>query len=96
VSIMVIARDVLIVIIAAAMYAAQEVKTFPPMFLSKVTTAVQVLALGLVLLANTLVEAGMVSRVAEWVVYSVAVFTVASGVGYLVRAGKMDREGQGA
>jgi cardiolipin synthase len=96
VTILVIARDVLIVVTAAALYAAQEVRSFPPTFLSKVTTAVQVLALALVLLANTLVEPGVVSRVAEWTVYAVAVFTVASGVGYVLRAGRMDREGQGA
>lgn len=96
VTILVIARDVLIVITAAALYAAQDVRSFPPTFLSKVTTAVQVLALGLVLLANTLADPGAVREVAEWTVYVVAVLTVASGVGYVVRAGRLDGEGQGA
>jgi len=94
VTILVIARDVLIVIIAAAFYAAQDVKSFPPTFLSKVTTAVQVFALALVLLANTWTT-DTVGQLAEWSLYLVALLTVGSGVGYLVRGGKMDREGQG-
>jgi len=97
VTILVIARDVLIVVTAAALYAAQDVKSFPPMLLSKVTTAVQVLAIGLVLLANTLTDGfRAIGWIAEWSLYLVAVLTVASGVGYVVRAGKLDREGQGA
>lgn len=97
VTILVIARDVLIVVTAAALYAAQDVKSFPPLALSKVTTALQVLAVALVLLANTGAAGAAVASLAEWSVYLVAVFTVASGVGYLLRVVRMERAaGKGA
>jgi len=83
VTVLVIARDVLIVVIAAAFYAAYEVKTFPPTMISKLTTAVQVIAIGLVLLANLLPEQGLAADAAEWSVYLVAFLTVASGVHYV-------------
>lgn len=87
VTILVIARDVLIVVTAAAFYAAYEVKVFPPTMVSKLTTAMQVIAIGLVLLANLLPEQSLVADAAEWCVYLVAFLSVASGVHYVYARG---------
>lgn len=89
VTILVIARDVLIVVIAAAFYAAYEVKAFPPTMISKVTTAVQVVAVGLVLLANLWVDRPALAQAAEWSVYLVALLTVISGVNYVRRSSQI-------
>lgn len=86
VTILVIARDVLIVVIAAAFYAAHDVKAFPPTMLSKVTTALQVAAVVLVLLANLWPQQRLVAEIAEWSVYLVALLTVVSGVNYMHRS----------
>ncbi len=86
VTILVIARDVLIVTTAAALYMALETKSFPPTLLSKLTTAVQVATVVLVLLANVLVDAPWLADAALWAAYLVAVLTLASGLHYVLRA----------
>jgi cardiolipin synthase len=83
VTILVIARDVLIVTTAAALYMALETKSFPPTLLSKLTTAVQVATVVLVLLANVLVDAPWLADAALWAAYLVAALTLASGLHYV-------------
>lgn len=86
VSILVIARDVLIVIVALILYVALDIGHFPPAVIGKVTTVVQVATVILVLLART--SAGFqVPALAA--IYATAIFTVASGFVYIYRASRM-------
>lgn len=82
VTILVIARDVLIVVAAFSLSMAVGIKSFPPALISKLTTATQVAAVVLVLVH--LVWPGEPLRtVASVVIYLVAALTVASGLNYI-------------
>lgn len=82
VTILVIARDVLIVVAAFSLSMALGIKSFPPALISKVTTVMQVLAVMLVLVH--LVWPGEPLRtIAAGAVYLVAALTVASGLNYV-------------
>lgn len=82
VTILVIARDVLIVVAAFSLSMAVGIKSFPPALISKLTTAAQVAAVVLVLVH--LVWPGEPLRtVASVVIYLVAALTVASGLNYI-------------
>lgn len=93
VSILVIARDVLIVIVALILYLALDVGHFPPAMIGKVTTVVQVVTVGLVMLARVWasVEAPAVAAV-----YLTAAFTLASGLYYIYRASRLPEAAQDA
>ena len=86
VSALVIARDVVIVVMALLLYAASGVTRFPPSPLSKLNTGVQVGAVLLVLLSGLAERLELAANVAAM---AVAVLTVASGVDYIVRANRM-------
>lgn len=86
VSILVIARDVLIVIVALILYLALDVGHFPPAMIGKVTTVVQVVTVILVMLARTTTWFELPALVAIWLT---ATFTVASGFFYIWRASRM-------
>jgi cardiolipin synthase (CMP-forming) len=82
VTILVIARDVLIVVAAFSLSMALGIKSFPPALISKLTTVMQVVAVVLVLVH--LVWPGEPLRtVALTSVYLVAALTVASGLNYV-------------
>lgn len=87
VTVLVITRDVLIVVLAAALYMAHDVKSFPPSQISKLTTVVQVVTVVLVLLVNAFADLALrhplLVEAAEWSTYLVALLTVASGLFYL-------------
>ncbi len=89
VTVLVIARDVLIVIMALVLYLAQGVRRFPPSVLSKVTTVVQVTAVVVVLLSGLIKD---LEPVALAVVYLVAGLTVASGLDYILRSNRLVAE----
>jgi len=89
VTVLVIARDVLIVIMALVLYLAQGVRRFPPSVLSKVTTVVQVAAVVVVLLSGLIKD---LEPVALGVVYLVAGLTVASGLDYILRSNRLVAE----
>ncbi len=91
VTVIVIARDVLLVIFALVLYLAQGVKRFPPSILSKVTTVVQVTAVTVVLLSGLVKD---LEPLALGVVYLVAALTLASGIDYVLRSNQLvaDRE----
>lgn len=89
VSILVIARDVLISLVALILYLALNVTKFRPVLIGKVSTAVQIATVVLVLCAR--VWSG-VEAVAVSAVYATAVLTVASGVYYIVVASRMSEE----
>jgi cardiolipin synthase len=86
VSILVIARDVLIVIVALILYVALDIAHFPPAMIGKVTTVVQVVTVVLVMLARVAVafEAPAVAAI-----YLTVAFTLASGFFYILRASRM-------
>lgn len=91
VTILVIARDVLIVAVALILYLAAGIRKFPPSVLSKINTVLQVVAVVLVLLAGTLPEVRSADLAADVAVYLVAGFTVASGLDYIYRVSKMEK-----
>lgn len=89
ITILVIARDVVIVTTVAALYMALEVRSFRPTVLSKLTTVTQVVAVALVLIANAWNGAGVLELAAHWSLYLVAFFTLASGLHYVLLAMRM-------
>jgi cardiolipin synthase len=89
VSILVIARDVLIVVVSLVLYLAVHVTSFQPAMIGKVSTAVQLVTVVLVLLART--WPGM-AGVAVAAIYATAVLAVASGLFYMFRASRMSEE----
>jgi cardiolipin synthase len=91
VTVLVIARDVLIVVVALVLYLAAEFRSFPPTWISKLNTVVQVVALVLVLLSATLPTVRSLDLAAELTLYLVAVLTVASGLDYIVRIARATR-----
>ncbi len=86
ITVLVIARDVLILVMALVFYLAAGVRKFPPSILSKITTAVQVIAVVLVL--TSAFWPGL-EPVATWLLFLVALLTVASGLAYVVRAPRL-------
>ena len=86
VSALVIARDIVIVMVAIILHVATGASRFPPSLLSKVNTGAQVAAVIVVLMSGIderLEPAAMISA------FVVGGLTVASGVDYLVRANRM-------
>jgi cardiolipin synthase len=82
VTILVIARDVLIVVAAFSLSMAVGIKSFPPALISKLTTMMQVVAVVLVLVH--LVWPGEPLRTVALIsIYLVAALTVASGLNYV-------------
>lgn len=92
VSVLVIARDVLLVTVALILYLALGVKRFPPSLLSKLTTLTQVAAVVLVLASGSFPR---VEEVATAVVYLAAGLTIASGLDYVLRSNRLVGEKAG-
>ncbi len=89
VSILVIARDVLIVVVALVLYLALHITSFRPAAIGKVSTAVQLVTVGLVLLARGWPASETVAIVG---IYATALFTVSSGLFYIYQASRMSEE----
>lgn len=86
ISVVVIARDVLIVIVALVLYVALGTASFPPALIGKLTTAVQVITVVLVILAR-IAEAFVA---AAWIaIYLTVALTIASGSYYVYRASRL-------
>ncbi|PYQ66849.1 MAG: hypothetical protein DMF53_02795 [Acidobacteria bacterium] len=83
ITILVIARDVLIVAVALVLYLAAGIRKFPPSVLSKVNTILQVAAVALVLVAGSFPDLRSIELAAETTLYLVAGLTVASGLHYI-------------
>jgi cardiolipin synthase len=86
ISALVITRDIVIVVVALILYVATGVQRFPPSPISKVNTAVQLVAVILVLLSG--VSSGF-DVPATAAVYLVAGLTLASGIDYIYRSNRM-------
>lgn len=91
ITVLVLARDLLIVVMALVLYLAAGVRRFPPSVLSKLTTVLQVTAVVLVLVSALWPQ---LEPVATTLVYGVALFTVASGLDYIVRASRLQAHGE--
>lgn len=89
VTVLVIARDVLIVVMAVSLYLATGIRSFPPSRLGKVTTTAQIATIAVVLLGMTLGGLGAFDPLASGLIYLTAGLTVVSGLSYIVRANRM-------
>jgi cardiolipin synthase len=83
VTVLVIARDVLLVAVGLILYLAGGVRAFPPTLLSKINTVFQVTAVVVVLFSGPVPQ---LEGIAEWLLIAVAGLTVASGLDYIYRA----------
>jgi len=83
ITILVIARDVLIVVVALVLYLAAGIRKFPPSTLSKINTILQVVAVALVLVSGVFRDLRWIELVADTTLYLVAGLTVASGLYYI-------------
>ena len=85
-TVLVFARDVLIVVTAGILYVALKIPMFPPSPLSKLNTVAQIATVVLVLLSGFTPQ---VTNAAAVAVYVVAVTTVVSGVDYAWRMNRL-------
>ena len=92
VTILGIARAGVIFIMALVIYLAAGIRKFPPSALSKVNTALQVTAVVLVLVSGTLPELQFAELAADTAIFLVAGLTVASGLDYIYRISRMEKE----
>jgi cardiolipin synthase len=92
VTILVIARDVLLVVVALVLYLAAGVRKFPPTILSKINTVLQVAAVALVLVSGTLPENRFIEMAAVSSLYLVAGLTLASGLDYVYRMSRLEKK----
>ena len=95
ITVLVIARDVLLVLMVPVLYLALGIRTFPPTLLSKVNTVVQVSAVLLVLLSGSFPEVEILGLVADTSLYLVAGLTLASGLDYVLRMGRLEPRPKG-
>ena len=82
ITVLVIARDLLMVVVALILYLAVGVRKFPPSILSKINTATQVIAVLAVMLSALMPD---LESIATTLLYLVAVLTVSSGLDYVIR-----------
>lgn len=93
VTVLVIARDVLMVAVALTLYLAAGVRRFPPTVLGKINTVFQVTAVVLVLISAIVPQ---LEPVAEWTLIAMAGLTVVSGLNYVVRVSRLPAQAPGA
>jgi cardiolipin synthase len=82
ISALVITRDVIIVVVALVIYLTLGISKFQPSRISKWNTAMQIIAVYMVMLSGVWVP---VSNLARVVVYVMVLFTVTSGLEYAYR-----------
>ena len=86
-TILTISRDVVIALSALIIHLQTHHSHFPPSFLGKCTTAVQLLTVGVCLLANFYAE--LAATIFPLVIYGTLAFTLASGFHYFYRSAKI-------
>lgn len=89
VTVLVIARDVLLVAVGLILYLAAGVRKFPPTLLSKITTVFQVAGVVVVLISASFPR---LELFADWILIAVAGLTVASGLDYVYRANRLQQQ----
>ena len=90
ITVLVFSRDILILIVGAVLYMTNTTRDLQPSILGKVATAIQVLTLGFVLLADVFEEPSIL-LVKKYALRTTVVFTVLSGVHYLYLVGQRMR-----
>lgn len=90
ITVLVFSRDILILIVGAVLYMTNTARDLQPSILGKVATAIQVLTLGFVLLADVLPEPSVV-LIKKYALRTTVVFTVLSGMHYLFLVGQRMR-----
>ncbi|HTY63587.1 MAG TPA: CDP-alcohol phosphatidyltransferase family protein [Acidobacteriota bacterium] len=83
-TVLTISRDVIIASSALVIHLQTQHSSFPPSLLGKCTTAVQLLTVGVCMLANF--ESALATTVFPFVQYATLAFTVASGLHYAYRS----------
>lgn len=86
VTVLVLARDILILVIALVLWLALGVSKFTPTMISKVNTFMQIACIILVLLSGIVDSMGTAATI---VIYLVAALTLLSGCDYIYRANHM-------
>jgi len=86
-TVLTISRDFLIALSALIIHLHTQHKHFPPSVLGKCTTAVQLLTVGVCMLANF--ETEITTAAFPYVIYSALAFTLASGLHYFYRSAKI-------
>lgn len=89
VTVLVIARDVLIVVLAVILHIVTGQRSFPPLKIGKITTTAQIATVAVVLVGMAFGAGPAFELTAPPLFYATAVLTVASGLGYIVRANRM-------
>lgn len=82
-----ISRDVLIALSALIIHLQTQHTQFPPTFLGKCTTAVQLLTVGVCMMANF--YSGLAQAIFPYIAYTTLALTVASGLHYAYRSIKI-------
>ncbi len=88
----VIGRDILIVVVAMAIFVGTSFRGFQPSYLGKVSTTVQISAIGLILIAAVLPQ--MQSFYLPTLYTIVVAITVISGIQYIFHVAKLMREAE--
>ncbi|HYV85627.1 MAG TPA: CDP-alcohol phosphatidyltransferase family protein [Patescibacteria group bacterium] len=92
-TIVTISRDVFIVMIALIIHLSSGIRSFPPTSLGKVTTATQILTVGVVLLANALNQpCPILVQGLGWITLTM---TVSSGLHYIYHAARLAESASG-
>jgi len=86
-TILTISRDILIALSVLVIHLQTQHSSFPPSLLGKCTTAVQLLTVGVCMLANFAAE--LATAIFPLVVYSTLAFTLASGLHYSYKSVKI-------
>jgi len=86
-TVLTISRDVIIAVSALIIHLQTQHTQFPPSLLGKWTTAVQLLTVGVCMLANF--EAPLAAAIFPYVIHSTLAFTLASGLHYAYKAVRM-------
>jgi cardiolipin synthase (CMP-forming) len=93
-TIVTISRDVFIVMISLLIHLTSGVAAFAPSVLGKLTTATQIVMVGVVLLLNWLADPAPV--LVQGLAWLTLALTVASGLHYIYRAGRLAEGSAGA
>ncbi len=86
-TVLTISRDALIAISSLIIHLQTDHSHFPPSFLGKCTTAIQIITVGVCMLANFTEELG--TLIFPLVIYATLILTLASGLHYFYRSVKM-------
>ena len=89
VTVLVIARDVLIIVLAGVLHIVTGHRSFPPLKIGKITTTAQIATVAVVLVGLTFPAGRLFPVLAPALIYSTAALTVISGVSYIVRANRV-------